>query len=945
MKKALIIILTALVVLSVFVACSGEAEDLFGKKITFDGNGSTSGRMVDLKVKKGEEVTLPANEFTRTDYVFAGWNTQADGSGTGYADKAKASFDDNTVLYAQWIEELTITFNANDKSETPATKTQKVGKGIETALDANTFTLKDFYFAGWSTTNTGEIEYADMAKITLSEDKTLYAVWSADPVVTLSTGTGISEVTGSGTYAPGATVNIDATVSGGYKWSKWTQTTGGADVSTTKAYSFEMGTENIAYTANAEPISYSVAFDKNSDDATGTMADQSFTYDAAQNLTANAYSWESHSFTGWNTSTDGKGTSYADGASVSNLTETDGATVTLYAQWSEGAVVTFYKNDGAETPTTTTQTIPFNTETALTKNTFSIDNYVFIGWNTAKDGTGTAYSDEQKVTLTENLDLYAQWAIDLATTTLSKTSWTTGNTYSMSASLEINDRITVTGSVTLILPKDKTLTASSGITVTGTNSLTIKGKGSLSAGGSETTAYRAAGIGGNSETCGNITINGGTVTATGGAGAAGIGGGAGGAGGEISISGGTVTANGGAYGAGIGGGGGGGAGGTVTIKGGTVTANGGKNAAGIGGGNGGAGGTISINGGTVTATGGSDDEDFGAGSGIGGGGGGNGGTVNITGGTVTATGGSGSSQNPEYGTGIGRGNGADSDGTLTIGTGYVLTGGSASADTLLLGPVDAETTYSGALHPKYMNVSTVSEIKDSTSAITLKSGVYTTDKTDNEVVVSERITIEGSVFLLLPDGKTLTASKGITVTGSNSLTINGGTGQNAGILNATGDYGGAGIGGSYGDGGSVTISGGTVNATGGGFAAGIGGGMNGNGGTVTINDGTVNATGGSFGAGIGGGKNANGISGKGGDVTIKGGTVTATGGDVTGDNIRGTGIGRGGYDSGKAEPSNGTLKIGTGVHVYETGSGSPYANGPMDNVTDRRQNMTVDSGK
>ena len=927
MKKALTIILTALLVLSFFVACSGEAEDLFGKKITFNGNGSTSGRMADMKVKKGEEVTLPANAFEKTEHVFAGWNTKADGSGTGYADKARASFEDSTVLYAQWADELTITFNANDGSETPATKTQKVGKGIETALDANTFTLKDFYFAGWSSSVSGDVEYADMAKITLSEDKTLYAVWSADPVVTLSTGTGISEVTGSGTYAPGATVSIDATVSGGYKWSKWTQTTGGADVSTTKAYSFEMGTENIAYTANAEPISYSVAFDKNSDDATGTMADQSFTYDVAQNLTANAYSWESHSFTGWNTSTDGKGTSYADGASVSNLTETDGATVTLYAQWAEGATVTFHKNDGVTPESTTTQKIQFNTETALTKNTFSRDTYIFLGWNTAEDGTGTAYSDEQKVTLTANLDLYAQWAIDLATTTLSKTSWTNGNVYSMSDNVPISDRITVTGSVTLILPDGRKLTASSGITVTGSNSLTINGGTGQNAGILEATGdddYRTAGIGGDfQEAGGTIAINGGTVTAKGGKNAAGIGGGHKGAGG------------------------------TIAINGGTVTATGGYDGAGIGGGYKGAGGTISIRGGVVEATGGYD------GAGIGGGIDGDGGTVTINGGTVTANGGYG-------GVGIGKGVGGSDSGTLTIGTGYVLTGGSASADTLLLGPVDAETTYSGALHPKYMNVSTVSEIKDSTSAITLKSGVYTTDKTDNEVVVSERIKIEGSVFLLLPDGKTLTASKGITVSSGNTLVIDkyGSTATGTGTLIAggagtTSQYA-AGIGGGdYGDGGTVTINGGTVTATGGHSGAGIGGGYSGAGGTVTIKGGTVTANGGAGGAGIGGG----GSGGAGGNVTINSGSVTANGGGyaagigggslgaggtvtINGGTVTATGgqdaVGIGG---GANSSSHGTLKIGTGVHVYETGSGSPYANGPMDNVTDRRQNMTVDSGK
>lgn len=38
---------------------------------------------------------------------------------------------------------------------------------------------------------------------------------------------------------------------------------------------------------------------------------------------------------GWNTKADGSGTAYKDGASVENLSEDNGSTVTLYAQWGE----------------------------------------------------------------------------------------------------------------------------------------------------------------------------------------------------------------------------------------------------------------------------------------------------------------------------------------------------------------------------------------------------------------------------------------------------------------------------------------------------------------------------------------------------------------------------------------------------------------------------------
>ena len=184
-------------------------------------------------------------------------------------------------------------------------------------------------------------------------------------------------------------------------------------------------------------------------------------------------------------------------------------------------------------------------------------------------------------------------------------------------------------------------------TSTSTGTLTLKddkkddkeaGIGSLKATGGQ----YAAGIGnggyygnGGNRSGENITITGGTVTATGGWGGAGIGGGYYGSGKNIKITDGTVNATGGWGGAGIGGGGGydGCSGKNITITGGTVTAGGGDRGAGIGGGINGSGEDITITGGTVTADGGVNA------AGIGGGERGNGEDITITDGTVNATGG------------------------------------------------------------------------------------------------------------------------------------------------------------------------------------------------------------------------------------------------------------------------------------------------------------------
>lgn len=46
--------------------------------------------------------TLTSNSFTRTGFTFSGWNSEADGKGTDYADGATYDFSADIDLYAQW---------------------------------------------------------------------------------------------------------------------------------------------------------------------------------------------------------------------------------------------------------------------------------------------------------------------------------------------------------------------------------------------------------------------------------------------------------------------------------------------------------------------------------------------------------------------------------------------------------------------------------------------------------------------------------------------------------------------------------------------------------------------------------------------------------------------------------------------------------------------------
>ena len=139
-----------------------------------------------------------------------------------------------------------------------------------------------------------------------------------------------------------------------------------------------------------------------------------------------------------------------------------------------------------------------------------------------------------------------------------------------------------------------------------------------------------------------------------------------------------------------------------------------------------------------------------------------------------------------------------------------------------------------------------------------------------ESVFDSRVTFSGNVRIVLFNGATLTAAKGITVEEGSSLTIwqeKPEEGKETGKLivgEPDDDYAGIGSG-PEGAGGTITINGGIITAKGGANGAGIGG----TGSTVTINRGTVTAKGGANGAGIGG---------TGSTVTINRGTVTATGG-------------------------------------------------------------------
>ena len=87
------------------------------------------------------------------------------------------------------------------------------------------------------------------------------------------------------------------------------------------------------WTANTYTVHFDANYDNNGIVISGTMSDQNFTYDQGV-LNANAFTRTGYTFVNWNTQADGNGTTYTNQQASPNITPDDGATMTLYAQWS-----------------------------------------------------------------------------------------------------------------------------------------------------------------------------------------------------------------------------------------------------------------------------------------------------------------------------------------------------------------------------------------------------------------------------------------------------------------------------------------------------------------------------------------------------------------------------------------------------------------------------------
>ena len=120
------------------------------------------------------------------------------------------------------------------------------------------------------------------------------------------------------------------------------------------------------------------------------MSNLSMTYNTAKNLTTNAYAKSGYQFMGWGSSATDTSVDYANGASVNNLTTTNGGTVRIYAIWRKTITITYSANGGSGAPSSQSVNIYNGTTSAsftIPTTTPTKSGYTFLGWSTSSSAT------------------------------------------------------------------------------------------------------------------------------------------------------------------------------------------------------------------------------------------------------------------------------------------------------------------------------------------------------------------------------------------------------------------------------------------------------------------------------------------------------------------------------------------------------------------------------
>ena len=188
--------------------------------VTYNGNGNTSGSVPtdSTNYEQAQTVTVLGNtgNLAKSGYSFAGWNTQANGSGTTYIQSQTFTMASaNVTLYAQWTANPAYTViyigNGNNSGNVPTdSNNYQQGQTVTVLGNTNNLVKTNYSFAGWNTLANGSgSTYTQAQTFTMgSANVVLYAVWTANPTYT---------VTYNGNGNSSGIVPIDAT---NYEWGR-----------------------------------------------------------------------------------------------------------------------------------------------------------------------------------------------------------------------------------------------------------------------------------------------------------------------------------------------------------------------------------------------------------------------------------------------------------------------------------------------------------------------------------------------------------------------------------------------------------------------------------------------------------------------------------------------------------------------------------------------------
>jgi uncharacterized repeat protein (TIGR02543 family) len=386
--------------------------------VTFKTNDGTETNHAVKTVTPPATTIAPADfpaDPARTGYSFTGWNTKADGSGSIFA--APTTVTEDVTVYAQWTAgappgSYAVTFKKNDGTETNhAVKTViPPATTIASADFPGDPTRTGYSFTGWNTKTDGSGSVF-AASATVTGDVTVYAQWSGKTYTVT-----FKKNDGTGNDHASKTVTVPATTiaSGdfpanpartGYTFTGWNLNADGSGTAFTASATVNGDITAYAQWLELQPGSYAVTFKRNDGTETNhgvrtvtppatTIAPADFPGDPART---------GYAFTGWNTKADGTGSSFTVSAAVRG-------DVTVYAGWTViQYTVTF--NGAGGTPASQTKRVNSGASigSSAMPATPARSGYVFDGWHTAQDGTGSAFTASTPVT--GDVTVYAGWTV------------------------------------------------------------------------------------------------------------------------------------------------------------------------------------------------------------------------------------------------------------------------------------------------------------------------------------------------------------------------------------------------------------------------------------------------------------------------------------------------------------------------------------------------------